>query len=153
MFDRYEILQNFAILNFENARPILMNLFISEILGMIHPGIVGTAPSAELLADWNRRERELISTAPNRNPPFAYPPLVKGTMAGQAEGVLAKKIAEEGARSIPSREHGGNCDIKNLTRGSTIWLPVYVKEANLSFGDIHFSQADGEIAVSRNLHI
>lgn len=115
---------------------------------MIHPGIVGTAPSAELLAHWNQRERELISTKPNRSPPFAYPPLEQGAMVGTATGAIAQKIREEGARSVPSREHGGNCDIKNLTRGSTIWLPVYVKGANISFGDIHFSQADGEIAVS-----
>ncbi|MEQ8493657.1 MAG: acetamidase/formamidase family protein, partial [Gammaproteobacteria bacterium] len=43
------------------------------------------------------------------------------------------------------REHGGNCDIKNLSRGSTVYFPVYVKGAGLSMGDIHFSQGDGEI--------
>jgi len=46
------------------------------------------------------------------------------------------------------REHGGNCDIKSLTRGLTLWLPVYVKGANISNGDIHFSKADEEIPVS-----
>src|SRR5690606_9793841 len=43
------------------------------------------------------------------------------------------------------RENGGNCDIKNLSRGSRIYLPVYVKGAKLSVGDLHFSQGDGEI--------
>jgi len=116
---------------------------------MIHPGIVGTAPSAELLAHWNEREGALAATKPDRSPPLSFPPLVKGALIGLAEGTSdAERIKKEAARSIPSREHGGNCDIKNLTRGSTIWLPVYVKGANISFGDIHFSQADGEIAVS-----
>ena len=28
--------------------------------GMIHPGLIGTAPSHELLAIWNKRERALV---------------------------------------------------------------------------------------------
>ena len=28
--------------------------------GMIHPGLIGTAPSHELLALWNKRERALV---------------------------------------------------------------------------------------------
>ena len=55
------------------------------------------------------------------------------------------RIAKEGARTVPPREHGGNLDIKNLTIGSRIYLPVYVKGAGLSIGDLHFSQGDGEI--------
>ena len=53
--------------------------------------------------------------------------------------------AAEAARTVPPREHGGNCDIKNLSRGSTVYFPVYVPGAGLSMGDIHFSQGDGEI--------
>ncbi len=49
-------------------------------------------------------------------------------------------IAAEGARTIPGRENGGNCDIKNLTRGCRVYFPVFVEGANLSMGDIHFSQ-------------
>lgn len=52
----------------------------------------------------------------------------------------------EAARTIPGRENGGNCDIKNLSRGSKIYLPVFVEGANLSTGDMHFSQGDGEVA-------
>ena len=46
---------------------------------------------------------------------------------------------------MPPREHGGNCDIKDLSRGSKIYFPVYVKGGGLSMGDLHFSQGDGEI--------
>jgi hypothetical protein len=42
--------------------------------------------------------------------------------------------------------HGGNCDIKNLSRGSKVFLPVHVKGAKFSVGDLHFSQGDGEIS-------
>jgi formamidase len=43
-------------------------------------------------------------------------------------------------------EHGGNCDIKNLSRGSKVYLPVHVNGAKFSVGDLHFSQGDGEIS-------
>lgn len=32
-------------------------------------------------------------------------------------------------------EHGGNCDIKNLSRGSKVYLPVHVPGAKFSVGD------------------
>jgi formamidase len=40
----------------------------------------------------------------------------------------------------------GNCDIKNLSRGCRVYLPVFVPGANLSMGDMHFSQGDGEVS-------
>ncbi|MEJ2687776.1 MAG: acetamidase/formamidase family protein, partial [Gammaproteobacteria bacterium] len=49
-------------------------------------------------------------------------------------------------RTVPPREHGGNCDIKDLTKGSRVYFPVYVDGAGLSMGDIHFSQGYGEIS-------
>ena len=60
---------------------------------------------------------------------------------------MKEKVGKEGARTIPGRpEHGGNCDIKNLSRGSKVYLPVHVSGAKFSVGDLHFSQGDGEIS-------
>lgn len=56
------------------------------------------------------------------------------------------KVASEAARTVPGRENGGNCDIKNLSRGCTVYFPVFVPGANLSMGDMHFSQGDGEVS-------
>jgi formamidase len=64
---------------------------------------------------------------------------------GQMTGKKAQDAAKEAWRTVPPREHGGNCDIKNLSRGSRIYFPVYVKGGGLSMGDIHRSQGDGEI--------
>src|SRR6185295_2358178 len=64
---------------------------------------------------------------------------------GRMDKAKAKTAAKEAARTVPPREHGGNCDIKNLSRGSKVFFPVYVKGGGLSMGDIHFSQGDGEI--------
>jgi formamidase len=98
-----------------------------------------------MLATWNERENALIATNPTRVPPLANPPFAKTAHTGKATGDVKAKIAAEGARTVPPREHGGNCDIKDLSRGSKIYFPVYVPGAGLSMGDLHFSQGDGEI--------
>ena len=56
------------------------------------------------------------------------------------------RVAAEAARTVPGRENGGNCDIKNLSRGCAVYLPVFMPGANLSMGDMHFSQGDGEVS-------
>ncbi len=113
--------------------------------GLTHPGLFGPAPSHALLAEWNRREQALIDTDPDRVPPLALPPLEQMALPGTLQGRDRDRVAREGARTIPPREHGGNVDIKNLTRGAQIWMPVYVDDALFSVGDLHFSQGDGEI--------
>ncbi|KAK0494077.1 Acetamidase Formamidase [Armillaria luteobubalina] len=116
--------------------------------GVSHPGLIGTAPSAELLATWNKREGGLIAEHADAMPPVAYAPNPVGAYVGQdnLDSEVRKRIMENGARTIPGREHGGNCDIKNLSRGSRCYFPVFVPGANLSVGDLHFSQGDGELA-------
>jgi formamidase len=113
--------------------------------GITHPGLIGCAPSHELLAKWNQRERELVASDPNRVPPLATLPNPENAVLGTLKGSEFEQAAAEAARTVPPREHGGNCDIKNLSRGSKVYFPVYVEGAKLSMGDIHFSQGDGEI--------
>ncbi|NVZ51295.1 acetamidase/formamidase family protein [Pseudomonas sp. B6002] len=113
--------------------------------GLIHPGLIGCLPDPVMLADWNRREQELIDTNPTRVPPLANAPLAATAHMGKMQGQARDDAAATGARTVPPREHGGNCDIKDLSRGSKIFFPVYVKGAGLSVGDLHFSQGDGEI--------
>lgn len=109
--------------------------------GLIHPGILGCAPSAEVLAEWNRREGELIQAMDGCGRIVAQPPQPTNVHAGYADAALKEKVGKEGARTIPGRpEHGGNCDIKNLSRGSKVYLPVHVKGAKFSVGDLHFSR-------------
>lgn len=113
--------------------------------GIVHPGLMGTAPSAELLDRWNGRERALIATDPERVPPLALPPEPQDAILGSLPKDEYARVAGEAARTAPPRENGGNQDIKNLTKGTRIFYPVYVDGANLSVGDLHFSQGDGEI--------
>jgi formamidase len=108
---------------------------------LIHPGILGCAPSAEVLATWNKREGELIEACSHMNRVVALPPLAQSVHVGSGDASIKEKVGKEGARTIPGRpEHGGNCDIKNLSRGSKVYLPVHVKGAKFSVGDLHFSR-------------
>lgn len=43
--------------------------------------------------------------------------------------------------------HGGNLDCKDLTEGTSIYLPVNVGGALLSMGDLHGVQGDGETVI------
>jgi formamidase len=113
--------------------------------GLIHPGLIGCLPSKSLLETWNARETAFIATNPTRVPPLANPPFAETAHMGRMQGEARKAAAATGARTVPPREHGGNCDIKDLSRGSRVFFPVYVKGAGLSMGDLHFSQGDGEI--------
>ncbi len=49
-------------------------------------------------------------------------------------------------RTIPTRENAGNIDVKQLTKGGTLLIPVFVPGALFSAGDAHFAEGDGEIA-------
>ena len=75
--------------------------------GITHPGLFGTAPSARLLAEWNRREQALIDTDPNRVPPLALPPLEDGVLAGTLRGdELSASAGKEPGPSRPARTAG-----------------------------------------------
>lgn len=61
-------------------------------------------------------------------------------------GTIGVALAEPGVHSIvPPREAGGNMDIRDLTRGAKLWLPVQVPGALFSVGDTHAAQGDGEV--------
>lgn len=134
-----------AIWDFHGQEATSRHLPGIRYTGVTHPGLFGTAPSADLLAEWNRRERALIATDPERVPPLALPPLEDGALAGTLRGDALARIGREGARTVPARENGGNQDIKNFTRGTRVLYPVHVPGGMFSGGDLHFSQGDGEI--------
>jgi acetamidase/formamidase len=64
-------------------------------------------------------------------------------------GVMGVALDEAGAHStMPPRKSGGNMDIKQLTAGTTLFLPVWVDGALFSVGDGHGAQGDGEVCVT-----
>lgn len=61
-------------------------------------------------------------------------------------GTIGLAPAEPGPHSIvPPRRVGGNLDIRDLSEGSVLYLPVEVAGALFSVGDTHAAQGDGEV--------
>ncbi len=64
-------------------------------------------------------------------------------------GVMGVALDEPGEHlTAPPRKNGGNMDIKQLTAGSTLYLPVWVDGALFSCGDGHAAQGDGEVCIT-----
>ena len=97
------------------------------------PGTFGLAPSAELRRRAQEREADLAERGG-----FALPPDPTGAVPAH------EPVAQEGLRTIPPRESAGNIDIKQLTPGAAILLPVFVEGAIVSTGDVHYAQGDCE---------
>jgi len=61
-------------------------------------------------------------------------------------GTIGVAPAEPGTHSVvPPRRVGGNMDIRDLTAGVTLYLPIEVEGALFSIGDTHAAQGDGEV--------
>ena len=104
-----------------------------RIPGASFMGTIGVAPSHDLLREVFLREEDLKGRG--------------GAVLGpDAAGAVpsTEPIASRGLRTVPPREHGGNLDIKQLTAGSRLLLPVFVQGALFSAGDAHFAQGDSE---------
>jgi acetamidase/formamidase len=64
-------------------------------------------------------------------------------------GVMGTALDLPGGHStMPPRKNGGNMDIRQLTAGTTLYLPVWVDGALFSVGDGHAVQGDGEVCIS-----
>jgi acetamidase/formamidase len=61
-------------------------------------------------------------------------------------GTIGNAPAEPGLHSVvPPRNVGGNLDIRDLSAGVTLYLPVEVEGGLFSIGDTHAAQGDGEV--------
>lgn len=100
-----------AIWDFEGIYATSRHIPRVKFAGLIHPGILGCAPSADVLETWNAREGELIA-ANKLERDVAKPPEPLNVHAGGiASAEVKEKVGKEGARTIPGRpEHGGNCE-------------------------------------------
>jgi acetamidase/formamidase len=64
-------------------------------------------------------------------------------------GVMGVAPAEDGeVRTRPPGVFGGNMDVRELSRGATLYLPVLNRGALFSCGDAHAAQGDGEVCIN-----
>jgi formamidase len=108
-----------------------------RIPGAPFMGVSGVAPSHAQVRAWAAREQQLLGRGG-----LVFPQDAAGAVPSQG------RAATEGLRTLPPRENGGNMDVKQLTKGSKLLLPVAVEGALFSTGDGHFAQGDGEVCVT-----
>jgi len=96
-------------------------------------GVMGVAPDAALLQAITAREAADVERGG-----VALPPNAASAVPATPE------IARTALRTIAPHENGGNVDIKQLTAGARVFLPVHVPGALFSAGDAHYAQGDGE---------
>src|SRR5271169_6234389 len=107
-----------------------------RIPGAPFMGVSAVAPTGEQLTAWTAREQRVIDAGG-----FALPPDANGAVPSGPCGLT-------GLRTLPPRENGGNFDVKQLTKGAKLFLPVFKEGALFSTGDGHFAQGDGEVCVT-----
>ncbi len=104
-----------------------------RIPGAPFMGTIGVALSRKLSQEVMLREEEL-----RHRGGFVLGPEPADACPGY------EPLASEGLRTVPPRENGGNVDIKQLTAGTKLFLPVFTEGALFSAGDAHFAQGDSE---------
>lgn len=103
------------------------------------PGMFGEFPSkfpeGQVKYFYLDLERKVAEFAPGIEIPLAPFP-----------GTLGVARAEPGQySSVPPGRYAGNIDVRDLTEGATLYVPVFVKGALLWTGDSHAAQGNGEI--------
>ena len=104
-----------------------------RIPGAPFMGTIGLSPGHDALAQITAREQAALDRGG-----FVLPPSPASAVPSDA------RIAAEALRTIPPREQAGNVDIKQLSAGTRLFVPVDTPGALFSAGDAHFAQGDCE---------
>lgn len=109
-------------------------------------GWTANIPGFGLLADqFTEAALHVWTYDPGSMQPSLYGPGGKVPLKPFA-GTIGVAPAEPGLHSVvPPRRVGGNMDIRDLTEGVVLYLPVEVEGALFSVGDTHAAQGDGEV--------
>jgi acetamidase/formamidase len=95
----------------------------------------GKFPEGQVKYFYLDLERKIAEFAPGIEIPLAPFP-----------GTIGVARAEPGQySSVPPGRYAGNIDVRDLTEGATLYVPVFVKGALLWTGDSHAAQGNGEI--------
>lgn len=120
-------------------------------LETIRPGSWGWTAAGGWPSEFNRR----LGLADAE--PYRMGWRIEGDRATDAEGLSLSlnpflgwiglmPAGEETFSTTPPRRVGGNLDCKELSAGTSLFLPVEVAGGRLSFGDGHAMQGDGEVS-------
>ena len=103
-------------------------------------GSVGVLPGKAEVAKWLARESQLGAAGG-----VALPPEPTGASPASVCGPNGSHKSEC-LRTVPPRENGGNMDVKQMVKGTTLLLPCFIDGCGFFIGDVHYAQGDGEVA-------
>jgi acetamidase/formamidase len=145
-----------ATLDFSTVNPVTGPIFVDGAepgdalkitIGDFEPSGVGwtaNIPGFGLLAD-QFSEPALHMWTYDAATPALYGPGARVPLK-PFTGTIGLAPAEPGLHSVvPPRRVGGNLDVRDLAKGSVLWLPVEVAGGLFSVGDTHAAQGDGEV--------
>jgi amidase len=119
---------------------------VVEILEIKVPkkGVIVTVPKGGILAEKTFRPSSRIVRISRNHVSFETVRIRANPMIGTI-GVTPES-GEIPCGSLG--KHGGNMDVKEVTAGTKLYLPVFVEGALFALGDVHAVQTDGELCVS-----
>jgi len=133
----------------------LLKVTVVEALPRVPYGVISNRHGRGALPGEFPRSGQTVSIFAAVDGSFGLIPRVAGGAAdvrfplGPFLGTMGVAVAgNERPHSVPPGAHGGNIDIKLLTEGSVLYLPVQVADALFYTGDPHFAQGDGEVALT-----
>lgn len=137
----------------EGARP---GMTLEIQIGAIHPGAYGFTTAA----GWPHVVNQRLGMVKGYEGLVYHWTLDAATMTGRNQyghtvalrpfmGIMGMPPDEPGNHStIPPRFCGGNIDCKELTAGTSLFLPIPVEGGWFYVGDGHAAQGDGEVSVT-----
>ncbi len=145
-------------LDFSKVNPVTGPIFIEnaelgdiievELIDFVSSGWGWTAiiPGFGLLAEEFKKPDIYLWTYDKNKPVESFYSTYGKVPLKPFVGTIGLALKEKGNHSVvPPRHCGGNLDIKELSKGSKIKLPVQVPGGLLSLGDTHAAQGDGEV--------
>lgn len=105
-----------------------------------HPELFGSVFTFIPISNIDGKMYGSVKTGNGKEVQFPISPFM-GTM-GVAPDTASK------VNSIPPSSFGGNLDLKDLTVGTSLYLPVQIAGGMFFMGDPHFNQGDGEVALT-----
>lgn len=109
-------------------------------------GVINVIPGAGLLGGKVKKSVTRIIPVSSGMACFEGRLLPVSPMIGVI-GVATSSDQGSVSTGVPGR-HGGNMDTKDISEGSTLYLPVSQEGAMLAMGDVHALMADGEACVT-----
>jgi acetamidase/formamidase len=131
----------------EGAEPgDVLEIKILDLAPRVPYGINSTGPGSGVLSSLLAERSTRLLTLDKHNQYYQFAPGIRIPFKPFAGITGVAPPADAGFVSAnPPNRWGGNLDIKDLTAGSTLFLPVFRPGAQFYIGDTHGAQGHGEI--------